>query len=270
MADEEKKQYTGYGYHGGGRKAAEKKLLLFLYFFVFRIDTKQNRVYIINIRQERQPARSIIMRITMTKEIMVKKIEDLCKAEGITTVKEFRSFFEYWIIGWGEMDDDFSYEAKRIEKTLTAAQWKKGYSLVTDEDIESCLATKEEKEVADKVYAEKMSAIKAEEEKKSDFEKAAENEVECEMRDAGLEYDPSKTWEENIKENALNPEKKIDEVKKYSGYGYHGGGRKATGIKRVSICISGQPEQIGELKKMAAQEEKTVSAFILEKTGVMK
>ena len=58
--------------------------------------------------------------------------------------------------------------------------------------------------------------------------------------------------------------------KKYSGYGYHGGGRKATGIKRVSICISGQPEQIEKLKKMAAQEEKTVSAFILEKTGVMK
>ena len=49
---------------------------------------------------------------------------------------------------------------------------------------------------------------------------------------------------------------------------HNGGGRKATGIKRVSICISGQPEQIGELKKMAAQEEKTVSAFILEKTGV--
>ena len=60
------------------------------------------------------------------------------------------------------------------------------------------------------------------------------------------------------------------EEKKYSGYGYHGGGRKATGIKRVSICISGQPEQIGELKKMAAREEKTVSAFILEKTGVYR
>ena len=56
--------------------------------------------------------------------------------------------------------------------------------------------------------------------------------------------------------------------KKYSGYGYHGGGRKATGIKRVSICISGQPEQIEKLKKMAAREGKTVSAFILEKTGV--
>jgi hypothetical protein len=58
--------------------------------------------------------------------------------------------------------------------------------------------------------------------------------------------------------------------KKYSGYGYHGGGRKATGIKRISICISGQPEQIEKLKKMAAREEKTVSAFILEKTGVNK
>ena len=58
--------------------------------------------------------------------------------------------------------------------------------------------------------------------------------------------------------------------KKYSGYGYHGGGRKATGIKRVSICISGQPEQIGELKKIAAREGKTVSAFVFEKTGVMK
>ena len=214
------------------------------------------------------------MRITMTKEIMVKKIEDLCKAEGITTVKEFRSFFEYWIIGWGEMDDDFSYEAKRIEKTLTAAQWKKGYSLITDEDIESCLATKEEKEVADKVYAEKMSAIKEEEEKKSDFEKAAENEVECEMRDAGLKYDNSISWEENIENTAINPEAKkeeiIENVKKYVGYGYHGGGRKATGIKRVSICISGQPEQIEKLKQQAAAENMTVSAYIFQLANINK
>ena len=56
------------------------------------------------------------------------------------------------------------------------------------------------------------------------------------------------------------------DVKKYSGYGYHGGGRKATGVKRVSICISGQPEQIKKLKQQAAQEKKTVSAFIFEKT----
>lgn len=212
------------------------------------------------------------MRITMTKEIMVKKIEDLCKAEGITTIKEFRSFFEYWIIGWGEMDDDFSYEAKRIEKTLTAAQWKKGYSLVTDEDIESCLATKEEKEVTDKVYAEKMSAIKAEEEKKSDFEKAAENEVECEMRDAGLEYDNSISWEENIENTAINPEAKkeeiIENVKKYVGYGYHGGGRpkKAESEKTIykTISVAGSPEEIEQIREMAQAENKTVSRFIIE------
>ena len=60
------------------------------------------------------------------------------------------------------------------------------------------------------------------------------------------------------------------EEKKFSGYGYHGGGRKSTGIKWVSICISGQPEQIGELKKMAAREENIVSAFVFKKTGVMK
>ena len=212
------------------------------------------------------------MRITMTKEIMVKKIEDLCKAEGITTVKEFRSFFEYWIIGWGEMDDDFSYEAKRIEKTLTAAQWKKGYSLVTDEDIESCLATKEEKEVADKVYEEKMSVIKAEEEKKSDFEKAAENEVECEMRDAGLEYDNSISWEENIENTAINPEAKkeeiIENVKKYVGYGYHGGGRpkKAESEKTIykTISVAGSSKEIDRIKEMAQAENKTVSRFIIE------
>lgn len=213
------------------------------------------------------------MRITMTKEIMVKKIEGLCKAEGITSVKEFRSFFEYWIIGYGEMDDDFSYEAKRIEKTLTVAQWKKGYNLVTDEDIKSCLATKEEKEVADKVYTEKMSAIKAEEEKKSDFEKAAENEVELEMKDAGLEYDNSISWEENIKKTAINPEAKkeevIENVKKYVGYGYHGGGRpkKSENEKTVykTISIAGSPEEIKKIRELAESEKKTISRFIIEK-----
>lgn len=61
-----------------------------------------------------------------------------------------------------------------------------------------------------------------------------------------------------------------EEKKQYTGYGYHGGGRKATGIKRVSICISGQPEQIEKLKELAALDRKTVSAFIFEKTGVNK
>ena len=60
------------------------------------------------------------------------------------------------------------------------------------------------------------------------------------------------------------------EEKKYSGYGYHGGGRKATGIKRVSICISGQPEQIAKLKKMAAAENMTVSAYIFQLANITK
>lgn len=56
-----------------------------------------------------------------------------------------------------------------------------------------------------------------------------------------------------------------DKEKQYKGYGYHGGGRKAAGIKRVSICISGQPEQIAELKEKAKAENMTVSAFVFSK-----
>lgn len=52
--------------------------------------------------------------------------------------------------------------------------------------------------------------------------------------------------------------------KKYSGYGYHGGGRKPTGIKRASIAISGQPEELEQLKINAAKAGKTVSSFILD------
>ena len=195
-------------------------------------------------------------------------IKEFCKNEGITTVKAFRSFFEYYIIGWGELDDDFSPETKRIAKNKTVAQWKKWYKEVTDEEISENLATKEEETSANIEFKARIEESKKAEAEKTEEEKRAEEETELQMRDAGLEYDPSKTWEENIKENALNPEIKIDEIKKYSGYGYHGGGRKATGIKRVSICISGQPEQIKKLKQQAAQEEKTVSAKIKEKTGV--
>ena len=54
------------------------------------------------------------------------------------------------------------------------------------------------------------------------------------------------------------------EEKKYVGYGYHGGGRKATGIKRISISISGQPEELEQLKENAAAAGKSVSAFILD------
>lgn len=54
------------------------------------------------------------------------------------------------------------------------------------------------------------------------------------------------------------------EEKKYVGYGYHGGGRKPTGIKRASIAISGQPEELEQLKENAAVAGKSVSAFILD------
>ena len=58
--------------------------------------------------------------------------------------------------------------------------------------------------------------------------------------------------------------------KQYTGYGYHGGGRKATGIKRVSICISGQPEQIEKLKQQAAAANMTVSAYIFQLANTTK
>ena len=52
--------------------------------------------------------------------------------------------------------------------------------------------------------------------------------------------------------------------KKYSGYGYHGGGRKPTGVKRVSFSVSCQPEELEAVKAAAAQAGKTVSRFLLD------
>lgn len=54
------------------------------------------------------------------------------------------------------------------------------------------------------------------------------------------------------------------EEKKYSGYGYHGGGRKATGIKRVSFSVSCQPEELEKIKELAAASGKNVSRFLLD------
>ena len=62
----------------------------------------------------------------------------------------------------------------------------------------------------------------------------------------------------------------MSEEKKYTGYGYHGGGRKATGIKRVSICISGQPEEIKKLKQQAVAENMTVSAYIFQLANILR
>lgn len=47
-----------------------------------------------------------------------------------------------------------------------------------------------------------------------------------------------------------------------------GAGRPGTGIKRIKLNISGQPEQIQRLKEKAAAENKTASQFVFEKTGV--
>lgn len=55
-----------------------------------------------------------------------------------------------------------------------------------------------------------------------------------------------------------------NEKSKYSGYGYHGGGRKPTGIKRVSFSVSCQPEELSEIKRLAKERNKTVSRFLLD------
>lgn len=58
----------------------------------------------------------------------------------------------------------------------------------------------------------------------------------------------------------------MSEEKKYSGYGYHGGGRpkKDAEARRCTISISGTPSEIAELKKLAQESGKTVSRFILD------
>ena len=110
----------------------------------------------------------------------------------------------------------------------------------TDEEITENLATKEEETVANIEFKTRIEESKKAEAEKTEEEKRAEEETELQMRDAGLEYDPSKTWEENIKENALNPDVKIDEIKKYSGYGYHGGhaGRQVIEEAKNGLCVS--------------------------------
>lgn len=56
----------------------------------------------------------------------------------------------------------------------------------------------------------------------------------------------------------------MEKEKKYSGYGYHGGGRKATGIKRVSFSISCQPEEMKALKAAAKEKGVPLSRLIID------
>lgn len=54
--------------------------------------------------------------------------------------------------------------------------------------------------------------------------------------------------------------------KKYSGYGYHGGGRKKKADKKIFVntTISGTPEEISRLKEAAKKAGKTVSRLVLD------
>ena len=45
----------------------------------------------------------------------------------------------------------------------------------------------------------------------------------------------------------MTAESSSKEKPSYSGYGYHGGGRKPTGLKRVSFCVSCQPEELQQI-----------------------
>ena len=67
--------------------------------------------------------------------------------------------------------------------------------------------------------------------------------------------------EKNIKENQM-----AEKEKKYSGYGYHGGGRKPTGRLKIfaNTTISGTPEEIEELKALAKSKGKSLSRLVLE------
>lgn len=57
------------------------------------------------------------------------------------------------------------------------------------------------------------------------------------------------------------------EEKKYSGYGYHGGGRprKDEADKRVKVWLSCRQDQKDQLNEAAEKAGLTLSAFILDK-----
>ena len=56
--------------------------------------------------------------------------------------------------------------------------------------------------------------------------------------------------------------------KKYSGYGYHGGGRKkipdSEKIIYKNITVSGKPEELEEIKQKAKAAKKTVSRYLID------
>lgn len=61
-------------------------------------------------------------------------------------------------------------------------------------------------------------------------------------------------------------ESEAENKPKYSGYGYHGGGRKKTGrIKQFqTTSVSGTPEEIALLKSKAESAGKSISRYVLD------
>lgn len=55
--------------------------------------------------------------------------------------------------------------------------------------------------------------------------------------------------------------------KKYTGYGYHGGGRKAQGeeSRTCTMSIVCTPSEKTKIKELAEKANKTISAFCIEK-----
>ena len=65
----------------------------------------------------------------------------------------------------------------------------------------------------------------------------------------------------------LIEERTVAEEKKYSGYGYHGGGRKATGEepRTCTMSIVCTQSEKAKIKELAEKENKTISAYCIEK-----
>lgn len=54
--------------------------------------------------------------------------------------------------------------------------------------------------------------------------------------------------------------------KQYTGYGYHGGGRKSLGdkAKNVTISVTGTRAEIDSIKQKAKLENKSVSRYVID------
>ena len=65
----------------------------------------------------------------------------------------------------------------------------------------------------------------------------------------------------------LIEERTVEKEKKYSGYGYHGGGRKAQGEepRTCTMSIVFTQSEKAKIKELAEKENKTISAYCIEK-----